>query len=84
MRTITLPNGKTYEVGYAWGPTRSGTFELSMKDERRLPEIAAEFDGIDEINFHDDDVGDLVFRNFTRLTNIRERNNEILISLSEE
>lgn len=84
MRTITLPNGNTYEVKYAWGPTYRGTCEISFNDDRRLPAIAEEFDGIDTINFHDDDVGDLVFKNFTKLVSITERNNEILISLSEE
>ena len=53
MRTITTSKGTEHEVDFAWAPTYDGKCMIQMPDERRLPEIAEEFDGIEHIHFVD-------------------------------
>lgn len=52
MRIITTKN-KTVEVDFAWAPTADGSCMIQYADDRRLPEIAAEWDGLETIHFTD-------------------------------
>lgn len=52
MRTITTSR-KTYEVDFAWAPNSDGSCTIQMTDDRRVPVIAAEFDGLESIHYHD-------------------------------
>ncbi len=53
MRKITTSKGTEHEVDFAWAPTFDGKCLIQLRDGRRVPEIAAEFDGLEHIHFID-------------------------------
>jgi len=53
MQTIKTSKGKTYEVMYAIAPLRDGSCGIALRDQRRLPEIAGEFDQLEWIEYQD-------------------------------
>ena len=55
MRTITTRTGTT-EVIFAWSPTFDGKCMIQLHDDRRLSEIAADYDGLDSITYTDEDA----------------------------
>lgn len=57
MRQLTTDNG-TYEADFAWA-TDQDTLLIQVKipPEKRLSEIAQEFDGLQHINYINEDVG---------------------------
>lgn len=80
---IKTSKGKTYDVDWIDGPTiTSGTVLLQMDDSRPLPEIAAEFDGLERIERYSDTQGDKTFEGYSELKSIsRGREQKILIEL---
>lgn len=70
--TIKTSKGHTCQVEWIDGPTiTTGGVVLSLiGDSRRLPEIAAEFDGLTEIQRYSDTQGDKTFTGFTRLWSV--------------
>ena len=54
---------------------------LQMVDNRRLPEIAVEFDDLSEIQRKDEPQGDKVFSGFSKLIGIRRIGEEVLIQM---
>lgn len=84
MKLKTSRN-KEYEVKWAGGPTiNNGAVFLEMEDERRLPEIAAEFDGLDWLERISEDQGDKRFEGFSRLVGINETKGGVTIELAKE
>lgn len=55
MKTLTTERG-SYPVAFAWANDR-GVLLVQMADPRPLPQVAADFDGLQEITFEDTDVG---------------------------
>ena len=56
MRTITTKKG-THEVRFAHAPTFDGKCMIRMDDNRRIPAIAEEFDGLESIRYADNEAG---------------------------
>ena len=54
---------------------------MQMTDTRRLPEIAAEFDGLTKITRTDKHQGDKTFAGYTRLVNIKRMGDDVLIQM---
>ena len=54
MNRITTSSGKTFDVQFAWAPDPMGKCMIQMPDERRLPEIAADFDGVERVHYVDE------------------------------
>lgn len=70
MRKITTKNG-THEVDFAWAPTFDGTCMIQYADDRRLPQIAADWDGLDTMHFTDEEAErEYDWEGYTRLTQI--------------
>lgn len=81
MRIETSQN-KTYTVH--WIDTsimNENMLSMQMPDERPLPEIAAEFDGLTEIQRQDENQGDKTFSGFSVLVGIKRIGNDVLIQM---
>lgn len=83
---LTTSKGKTYDVEWVDGPTTiSGTVILCMHDARRLPEIAAEFDGLESLKRESEDQGNKTWTGFTALNRIsRNADGYVQIALARE
>lgn len=84
--TIKTSKGKTYDADWIDSPiTNPDVLYLTMADGRRLPKIAAEFDGLTEIQRYSDTQGDKTFAGYTRLREIStDRTGKVLIALEKE
>jgi len=82
----TISTGtKTYDVDFAWAPTFDGGCMIQMNDQRRIPEIAAEFDGIEKIHCVDDGAGqEYDWEGYSRLKSITSNNGKVQITLAKE
>lgn len=81
--TIVTSKGKTFEVLWCWAPTSDGSLMLAMRDTRRLPEIAADFDGLDRIERSSEDEGDKVYGGYDDLRGIaRSSAGDVIITLT--
>jgi len=83
--TVKTSKGKTFEAAVAYGPTFDGSFLICLKDGRRLPEIAADFDGLERIETRDAGTGDAAFEGFSALRMIqRLEDGSVRIKLARE
>lgn len=81
MRIETSQN-KTYTVSWIdTSITDQSKLLAQMVDERRLSEIAAEFDGLTEIRRFDENQGDKVYDGYTLLAGIQRMGSEVLIKM---
>lgn len=80
---LTTSKGNEYSVDFIEGPTiTDGLVVLQMHDDRRLPEIAAEFDGLKWLKRESEEQGDKEFTGYTTLQRIaRLSGGEVVISL---
>lgn len=83
MRTITLDGGKTFEVDFAYAPTFDGAFTARFHDDRRLPEIAADFDGLATIVLHNGEES-CTFDGYTRLISVMRMDNSVVVKMVKE
>lgn len=83
---LTTSRNKEYDVIMIGGPTRtSGTVMMEMLDERRLPEIAAEFDGLDWMKRESETEGNKEYTGFSVLRSIQRRQGgTVLLSFARE
>lgn len=82
---IKTSKGHEYEAAYLGGPTQLGDLVmLQYADGRRLPEIAAEFDGLDWLERIDENQGDKHFAGYSRLNGISRNGGNVLIELAKE
>lgn len=83
---LKTSKGNEYDVAFVDGPTIiSGRVILEMADPRRLPEIAAEFDGIARLERTDENQGDKSWEGYTELAAItRQPGGSVLIQLAKE
>ena len=85
MRTVKTKNG-TYTVDYAWAPLMNGSCGISLHDSRRASEIAREFDGLEWIEYFDDETmsSPVRFEGYTRLWHIVSENGVVTMHLKKE
>lgn len=82
--TITTSRGQTFDVFWCWAPTADGSLMLSLQDERRLPEIAADFDGLASIRRTSEEEGDAVYQGYDDLRGIsRGSSGDVIITLGK-
>ena len=70
MVTITTDKGYSYNAICAYAPTYNGNCVVQLNDWRSLSDIAAEFDGLNNIHLSDPVTGDLDFNGYSRLVSI--------------
>lgn len=82
---LTTSKGKTYQVDFAGGPTVvSKAVLVQLSDERRLPVIAAEFDGLEWLEKPEDNTPAKRWEGYGTLTNISRADNwTVLIRLEK-
>ena len=85
MPELTTSKGGKFDVDYAWAPTPDGSCHIQMQDARRLYQIAEDFDGCQEITYHDPDAGVLVYAGYTAVSQITRYNNgKVTVRLRRE
>lgn len=82
MRKLTTSKGLTYEVTTAFAPLYDGSCVISLHDNRRLPEIAEEFDGLTTMHLIDTDVGEADFDGYNTLMSIMRVRGEVQMKLA--
>lgn len=82
---VTTSKGNEYTVEFIDGPTiTSGHVMLQMHDARSLPEIAAEFDGLEWLKRESENQGNKEFIGYTVLKRIaRVADGVVLIALGK-
>lgn len=84
---ITTNKGKTLDVNWAFGPTsESGSLMIEIPDNRRLSEIAADFEGNSRIEKTDKMKPGVteIYEGFTELAAIqRNKNGSALVKLEK-
>lgn len=82
MQTVTTSKGKTYKTLFASDTADGGRFLLQIEEEKRLlSEIAPEFEGIESIHVHDEDIGDKDFGGFPVLIGLERKGEGLLVKL---
>ena len=81
MKRITTSKGKRYDVDYAWAPLSDGSCMISMPDDRRLAEIADDFDGLTSIHYVNTDTGEYDWDGYTVLDSVSRLNGRVQIRL---
>lgn len=83
---LTTSRNKEYEADFAGGETfTSGEVVVQMKDERRLSEIAAEFDGLEWMKAENHNDGDITFEGYQVLRSImRRKNGSVILTFGKE
>lgn len=68
---VTTSKGKTFDVDWMWGPIgNTRDLMLQLKDERPIPEIAVDFDGVEHFHRESETQGDMDFDGYTILRGI--------------
>ena len=81
MRIETSQN-KTYAVNWIdTSITNQNMLLAQFEDSRRLPEIAAEFDGLTEVRRYDENQGDKTYEGYSMLACVTRIGNEVLIRM---
>lgn len=83
---LTTSKGKEYNVQWVDGPTiTNGMVMIQLADDRRLPEIAAEFDGVERVERVSETQGNKTWEGFTRLQRISVvGEGRVLVALGKE
>ena len=69
-KIITTSRGKTFDVDLFFHYAREDSCSITLQDERRLPEIAQDFDGLDSITLNDP-AGATQYTGYNRLTRVQ-------------
>lgn len=81
---LTTSKGNEYQVDWIDGPTfTTGEVLLQMMDDRRLPEIAAEFDGLEWLKRESENQGNKSWEGYSVLqmiTKLDDGNVRIVLS----
>ena len=82
---LTTSSGKTFDVNWIDGPTfTSGDVVLQMEDSRKLSEIAADFEGLENLKRESETQGNKEWNGYTVLQNIsRQQDGTVLIFLNK-
>ena len=70
--TLKTSRGNTYEIQWADIASKSGFLFVQMEDERKLSEIAVEFEGLEWLKREDANQGDKLFEGYSSLKIIRQ------------
>ena len=85
---ITTSKGKTLDANWAFGPTsESGSLMIEIPGNRRLSEIAADFEDNSRIEKTDEAKPGVteIYEGFTELAAIqRNKNGSVLVKLAKE
>lgn len=85
---ITTNKGKTLDANWAFGPTsESGSLMIEIPGNRRLSEIAADFEDNSRIEKTDETKPGVteIYEGFTELAAIqRNKNGSVLVKLAKE
>jgi hypothetical protein len=74
---LTTSNGKTYEVDWIDGATvTDGRLWMQMSDDRRLPEIANEFDGLEWMEKESEHTGITRYEGWSMVSMIKRESKE--------
>lgn len=82
--TVKTDRGKTFNVNYAWGPTRT-TGELMIEladDARALSEICADFENVQTFERKDENEGNMTFAGYTDLVSISRDSSRGTVALA--
>ena len=83
---VTTNRGKAFDVLWCWGPLRDADeVMLCMMDARPLPEIAADFDGLDSLTRTAENEKDMNFSGYSRVRHISRKRGteEVTITLEK-
>ena len=82
---LTTSSGKTFDVNWIDGPTfTSGDVVLQMEDSRKLSEIAADFEGLENLKRESETQGNKEWNGYTVLQNMsRQQDGTVLIFLNK-
>lgn len=81
---LKTSNGNTYDIDWI-DTVITGELIMQMQNTQRLPDIAAEFDGLDWLQRIDENQGDKRFEGFRRLIAIRFTGNDrVMLTLQKE
>ena len=80
---LTTSKGKTFEVGWMWGPVGAdGLLMLEYADDRALSQIAADFEGCEHFHRESETEGDRDWDGYTRLRSVvRSGHGKVQIAL---
>lgn len=67
---LKTSKGYTYDIDWI-DAVHTGELFMQLKNEQRLPEIAAEFDGLEWLKREDENQGDKLFEGYSALTMIK-------------
>jgi hypothetical protein len=82
---LTTSKGLTYDVEWIDGPTMiSGTVILHMRDDRRIPEIAAEFDSLEWLKRESETQGNKEWTGYSAIQRISQTDGFVQIALAKE
>jgi len=83
--TVKTSQGNEYTVDFIDGPTMTtGQVVLQLQDSRRLPEIAAEFDGLEWLKRESENEGNKEYIGFSMLGHISRHARGVMIMLDKE
>lgn len=82
MQTVTTSKGKTYKTLFASDTIDGARFLMQIEEEKRLlSEIAPEFEGIESVHIHDEDIGDKDFGAYPVLIGLERKGDGLLVKL---
>lgn len=85
MPILVTSKGKRYTVDFAWAPTLEGGCTIRLRDDRRLPEIAAEFDGLTALAYTDEAaMRSYTWEGYTRLISVNSLPAGVTVKLARE
>lgn len=69
--TLKTSKGQTFDINWMWGPVGvDESVNLELKDDRKLTEIASDFDGVEKFERFSEEEGDMTFEGYTELLSI--------------
>ena len=84
--TLTTSKGKSFPVRWAWAPANDeGDLMIEYDDDRKISEIAADWEGCERITRESAEEGNAVYEGYTEIRIMsRQRNGAIQITLKKE
>lgn len=83
-KSITTSQGKTFPVLSVFSPGQENALRISLKDSRRVPAIAADFDGLTSLVYTDDARNtETEYRGFDTLYRVQSENGTVSLILKK-
>ena len=84
MTRITLPNGRSYDAGWAVLSLSTGNLNIMLEGDVDAAGAAADFTGADEIAAMDEEGTERVYRGYTVFLRFRRTKTGAQITLGKE